>query len=862
MWQDWERERAPYEYGRRHRSRSPPYDDVGRKRRRSPSPYDRDRYDPRPRYDEHSDAYRGYGHSPPRSRGYSSRSSRPPPPDPYSMDLLASLKQYAEWFRHYYPQQANEEDQADKAAELEAGDGSKPRNGIKARWEKYKKEFLAQQLQTLFDHHRKSPWFSEKYEPSPEFANLRNRVRKVGWRGRMNLFLNELEDGKFDHCELEQEITSQVKAENTSAENTGLDEPEQQHKNEDKFGMGMEAEDDNAENAGDVKNDANGKSSYETKQAGADEVSVEPEGNQIMIRTIPPDIGRVKLEAVIKDIPGFVYLALGDPMQKRSYYRAGWIRFTEDADIAKVLTTLSEQKIEGFKLHVSHNTRPFTSKARVAPESASRPDRIAKDLEQAKQLVAILEEEYERVRSFRPELPSAGDSTSKGAKDQTDEEHTDSPPAEDILTMDALAVEEEPREKGSDAIERRLTKIYSELPEPASDGEAKALDYKKNTIALDLYLAYLRFTFHTCYYCVSTSDHLEELQRKCIKHVRKPLSKHSLTEIEHHVERKLKDEETDVKLDEQNESDEIPAVKEEEEKGKDSQEKPRDKDRDTKGEPRDWKRNDERWLETLDNKIALLINKDGIDVRDYGGKRYEDELSKAVEPHIKQEDEGKFRCRTCSKLFKATSFVEKHVVNKHPELIKQLDDLTFYNNFALDPQRIQPFTHFPQPTGNGPAVPPQAYGFRDMPQPYPDPSRGVPPGVMPAPYYPYHPAYPPPYANGGYPEPHGFYPYSGPMALPARSLRDEAPLMAGGRRLGDRIGGFAPPTDQQLGHGIEGLPAKPVATLEPGPGGRKNGRAVPPPPPDAKEDPRAAAGKKVSYHDMDLVAEGDVELMY
>lgn len=29
----------------------------------------------------------------------------------------------------------------------------------------------------------------------------------------------------------------------------------------------------------------------------------------------------------------------------------------------------------------------------------------------------------------------------------------------------------------------------------------------------------------------------------------------------------------------------------------------------------------------------------------------------------------------------------------------------------------------------------------------------------------------------------------------------------------------------------------------------------PPPPPDAKEDPRAAAGKRVSYHDMDLVAE-------
>lgn len=36
---------------------------------------------------------------------------------------------------------------------------------------------------------------------------------------------------------------------------------------------------------------------------------------------------------------------------------------------------------------------------------------------------------------------------------------------------------------------------------------------------------------------------------------------------------------------------------------------------------------DERWLEWLDNRISLLINRDGIDVRDYGGKRYEEYVS-------------------------------------------------------------------------------------------------------------------------------------------------------------------------------------------------------------------------------------------
>lgn len=101
---------------------------------------------------------------------------------------------------------------------------------------------------------------------------------------------------------------------------------------------------------------------------------------------------------------------------------------------------------------------------------------------------------------------------------------------------------------------------------------------------------------------------------------------------------------------------------------------------------------DERWLEWLDSKVALLINRNGVDPRDYGGKSYEEyvsvvlsviiwahclrELSKAAEPHIKQEDEGKFRCKTCQKLFKATSFVEKHIANKHPELVKHLEEVS------------------------------------------------------------------------------------------------------------------------------------------------------------------------------------------
>ena len=51
-------------------------------------------------------------------------------------------------------------------------------------------------------------------------------------------------------------------------------------------------------------------------------------------------------------------------------------------------------------------------------------------------------------------------------------------------------------------------------------------------VTLDLYIEYLRAAFNTCFYCCVITDHLEELQRKCLKHIRKPLSKSLAAELE------------------------------------------------------------------------------------------------------------------------------------------------------------------------------------------------------------------------------------------------------------------------------------------------------------------------------------------
>lgn len=90
-----------------------------------------------------------------------------------------------------------------------------------------------------------------------------------------------------------------------------------------------------------------------------------------------------------------------------------------------------------------------------------------------------------------------------------------------------------------------------------------------------MYLAYLRAAFHTCYYCAVVSDHVEELQRKCVKHVRKPMSKALVEEVKAaEAAQAQKAEEDKIKVD--------------------GEEKPKQTPNKEKSENRDWKRNCKR----------------------------------------------------------------------------------------------------------------------------------------------------------------------------------------------------------------------------------------------------------------------------
>jgi hypothetical protein len=95
-----------------------------------------------------------------------------------------------------------------------------------------------------------------------------------------------------------------------------------------------------------------------------------------------------------------------------------------------------------------------------------------------------------------------------------------------------------------------------------------------------LVLAALRHAFHTCYYCAVTTDHQEELQRKCIQHLRKPLSKATYDEFK----AKMAENFTKVK-------EESPPQDDGDLKSKENEPSPDDRGKDSKDEEsREWKK--------------------------------------------------------------------------------------------------------------------------------------------------------------------------------------------------------------------------------------------------------------------------------
>jgi len=151
------------------------------------------------------------------------------------------------------------------------------------------------QVRTLFERHRKTAWFLEKYDPRDPYLDLRNRVRKTGWEGAVDKWVSELEEGKHDPVP-DPAIPAIAHSSSTPANGNGIAVASTSGETNDNPSKSGPSETPKREDQDD-RDDESGDERERGPQDG-DEIIVPQKGHQVMIKTIPPDIGRLRLEPV------------------------------------------------------------------------------------------------------------------------------------------------------------------------------------------------------------------------------------------------------------------------------------------------------------------------------------------------------------------------------------------------------------------------------------------------------------------------------------------------------------------------------------------------------------------------------------
>ena len=116
------------------------------------------------------------------------------------------------------------------------------------------------------------------------------------------------------------------------------------------------------------------------------------------------------------------------------------------------------------------------NRIRYAPEVASRPDRLAKDLANAKILATLLEDAASKLRSNKLPLPPPALANGDDAEEKKEDESDAT-----MAAPDDEDEEYEPKERGSDAVERRIEKVMADLREQGviDVNDEKAYEEKK-----------------------------------------------------------------------------------------------------------------------------------------------------------------------------------------------------------------------------------------------------------------------------------------------------------------------------------------------------------------------------------------------
>ncbi|GAA5889732.1 hypothetical protein JCM8208_001116 [Rhodotorula glutinis] len=581
----------------------------------------------------------------------------PPPPlhpvlePPMQLPQRVTKAYFADWFRSTNP--------ASLADSVSALDDA---------YKKYCGDVARRELKALFDTTRAlgGEWFDEKYGVGPaREGERRDRRVKVERARRVGEWVERADKGEFDGLtfDFDEELARKPRIQPNAATQQAAALPTGSSTNGASASPERQPDVDlpaaPAASASPVPVAA-ATATVELQPSSPEFVVLPPRPEVLAVQNVPPTVAYKELEAVFAAFPGFVRLALSEPLLNFDFARTGWAIFQSAADAAAALKSVQtapaavetgENKLaptasgDVDMSAAAHLASPAPSGdgvvAAADPANGAHPSASSTsayllaassampfDLCAPGALVALLEAHEVRVRATPAAFcaPSRVTADLEGALKVVRE-------AERRLECDGQAVE---GRKGSEWIEEKKAQLARELEERK---EREGMGAPAHRIALaevtkrtlDLALSYLREAHDVCYYCCATTESPEQLLELCPRHVRRC--------DEFRNERRLNNE-----LD---------------------------------------------FVQSFDEHVPLMQDTSALDIRDLGALSRDEELYRLASPHLKQEEEGKFRCKTCNKLFSARKFVEKHIGLKHPELFGDaLDEVAIFNNYVLDPLRL------------------------------------------------------------------------------------------------------------------------------------------------------------------------------
>uniref|UniRef100_A0A6B2KZY1 C2H2-type domain-containing protein n=1 Tax=Arcella intermedia TaxID=1963864 RepID=A0A6B2KZY1_9EUKA len=110
---------------------------------------------------------------------------------------------------------------------------------------------------------------------------------------------------------------------------------------------------------------------------------------------------------------------------------------------------------------------------------------------------------------------------------------------------------------------------------------------------------------------------------------------------------------------------------------------------------------DASWFNNLDSKIKQIITREEKNTfrkQATGEIALERGLEEMYRKKIIKENEERYRCDLCSKMFKAVKFVRKHIDTKHPDDVnhvkQQVLKARYFENYISDPNRILPSSQY------------------------------------------------------------------------------------------------------------------------------------------------------------------------